>query len=188
MTFKPDVIGGCDLKKGIVTTKRYWEQPINKKFDEWVILVKEYINTHRIEVNMYVCGKFLENPELTWDVDVILSYPGEIDYVLIRNLMNYGMQLGFDKFDMLVDMAFYIPFDKEGTFWYSSEDYKKYGTIECKTLHTFDKTEYNGEIIHEFESCEQIMENLFVVSQTAPSEKHIKRIENGEMYMKPVLI
>lgn len=124
MTFKPGVVGKCDLKKGIVTTTHYWERPVTKKFDEWVILVREYINMHSIKVNMYVCGKYLENPNLTWDVDVVLSYPGEIDYVLIRNLMNYGMQLGFDKFDMLVDMAFYIPFDKEGTFWYSSEDYK----------------------------------------------------------------
>jgi hypothetical protein len=146
MTFKPGVVGKCDLKKGIVTTTHYWERPVTKKFDEWVILVREYINMHSIKVNMYVCGKYLENPNLTWDVDVVLSYPGEIDYVLIRNLMNYGMQLGFDKFDMLVDMAFYIP------------------------------------------SCEQIMENLFLVTKSAPSEKHITRIENGEMYMKPVII
>lgn len=188
MTFKPFGVLKSNLKRGVVATDKFWEQPTQVKFEEWTTLVKQYIKTQNIQVNMYVCGKFIEKPEITWDVDVILSHPTEMDFVQIRDLMNYGMQLSLDKFNMLVNMAFYIPFNKEGKFWYSPEEYMKYGKIETKALYTFNKIEYNDEIIQEFKSSEQIIESLFVVKQISPSDKHIKRIKNGEMYMKPINI
>lgn len=188
MTFKPLSTGACKFRKGCVTTNTSWEQPTNAKFNDWVSLVKEYIEMRDIQVNMYVCGKFIENPKLTWDVDVILSHPSEMDYTKIRDLMNYGMQLGFDKYNMFVDMAFYIPFGDDGVFWYSAEEYEKYGKIKTKTLYTFDKVEYDGKIIREFDACEEVTEGLFVVTKMSPSEKHINRLQNGVVYMKPILI
>jgi hypothetical protein len=154
-------------------------------------MIKKYISEHKININVYVCGKFIENPELTWDIDIILSHKDIrkftlLELIKVRDLMIYGMQLGFDKFNLLIDMACYLPLDDKGTFWYSSEDYLKYGRIKSQVLYVFDKIYQDGEIIQNFSTqSEQICENMFLVSKVSPSEKHINRIKQGMMYKQP---
>ena len=198
MTFKPRLDQTkCDVRKGKVHATRWWERPTREKFSEWVDIVKKYIRTHNINVNMYVCGKFVEKIEDTWDVDVILSYPKARNYteeelIKIRDLMNYGMQLGFDRFDMLIDMAFYLPFDEAGNFWYSVDNYIRNGIIQSQVMHSFDKIIVNGEVSHnlsmENDRCVEILKGLFITSKSSPSEKHIKRVNEGIYYRKPILL
>ena len=106
--------------------------------------------------------------------------------------MNYGMQLGFDRFNMLVDMAFYLPFDQDGNFWYSADNYIRNGTIKSQVMYPFDKIIVNGEVIQdmfvEAETCVEILDGLFITSKTSPSQKHIKRIRDGIYYRKPILL
>ena len=198
MTFKPNLESViCDVRKGNVRASQWWERPTMDKFYKWVVIVKQYIHKNNINVNMYVCGKFLEKIEDTWDVDVILSHPKARNYtkhelLKIRDLMNYGMQLGFDKFNMLMDVVFYLPFDKDGNFWYSVEEYIKNGKIKSECLYSFDKITINGTIKQDlnesYDSCIEIVEGLFIVMKTSPSDKHIKRINEGIYYREPILI
>ena len=154
MTFKPKLESIiCDVRKGNVRASQWWGRPTMDKFYKWVVIVKQYIHKNNINVNMYVCGKFVEKIEDTWDVDVILSHPKARNYtkhelLKIRDLMNYGMQLGFDKFNMLMDMVFYLPFDKDGNFWYSVEEYIKNGKIksECPVSYTHLTLPTNREV------------------------------------------
>lgn len=195
MTFKPPNCKNVYLKKGPITTSNVWNKPTVEPFHVWIQMIKKYIAEHEITIDMYVCGKFLENRELTWDIDIILSHRDIKKFTLpeltkVRDLMIYGMQLGFDKFNLLIDMACYIPFDDQGTFWYSSEDYLKYGRIRSQVLYVFDKIYQNGEIIQDFNtqsdtSIKRICEDMFLVSKVTPSEKHINRIKEGTMYKQP---
>jgi hypothetical protein len=100
------------------------------------------------------------------------------------------MQLGFDKFNILIDMACYLPLNEQGKFWYSVEDFQKNGKIRSNVLYTFDKIYQNGEIIQDFNtqpntSVIQLGDNLFLVNKLSPSEKHISRIKDGIEYKKP---
>tara|TARA_B110000858_G_C17802657_1_gene476136 strand:- start:3428 stop:4024 length:597 start_codon:yes stop_codon:yes gene_type:complete len=198
MTFKPPVCEHIDFRKGVVSTSRPWNQPDINLFHKWIVIIKRYIADHQITIDLYLCGKFLENPKMTWDIDVILSHKDIRKFNMsqlqkIRDLMNYGMQLGFDKFNLLIDMACYLPFDDEGTFWYSAESYIKHGKIRSQALYTFDKISEDDEVIQDFNtehdtSVTKICDNLFMVVKTSPSEKHINRIKKGIIYKKPVII
>jgi len=198
MTFKPPDCKNVYIKKGIVTSHKKWDRPNIELFNTWITHIKRYIKNHNITVNVYVCGKFLENSELTWDIDIILSHKDIRNYDIIklmkiRDLMNYGMQLGFDKFNLLIDMACYLPLNDQGKFWYSVEDFKKHGRIHSSVLYTFNKVYQNDEIIQDFTtqpdtSVRQLCDNLFLVTKISPSDKHINRIKDGIEYMKPQII
>jgi hypothetical protein len=99
------------------------------------------------------------------------------------------MQLGFDKFKLLIDMSCYLPFSN-GEFWYSSEDFLKNGRIQSQILYVFDKVEQDNVIIQDFNTelhtnVKQICENLYMVTRLSPSEKHIERIKQGIIYKEP---
>jgi len=195
MTHKPPNSKNVYLRKGKVTSHKRWNRPNQYLFNKWLTHIKRYIERNNILIDVYVCGKFLENPELTWDIDIILTHKdiSEFDIIKlfkIRDLMNYGMQLGFDKYNILIDMACYLPLNEQGKFWYSVEDFKKNGRIRSNVLYTFDKIYQNGEIIQDFTtqpdtSVIQLGTDLFLVSKLSPSEKHISRINDGIQYKKP---
>lgn len=195
MTHKPPNSKNVYIRKGKVTSHKRWDRPDQYLFNQWLTHIKRYIERSNIDIDVYVCGKFLENPELTWDIDVILTHKNISDFDIIkllkiRDLMNYGMQLGFDKYNILIDMACYLPLNEHGKFWYSVEDFKKNGRIRTNVLYTFDKVYQNGEIIQDFTtqpdtSVIQLGTDLFLVSKLSPSEKHIGRINDGIEYKKP---
>jgi len=193
MTFKP--YPNTRLVKGVITTNNTWDRPDHGKFNEWIKVVSTYIRINEIPIEMYVCGKFIENPSQTWDIDVILTHPKirtftDTQLIKIRDFMIYGMQTGFDRFNMLIDMACYLPYDTNGNFWYSSEDYQKYGRIRTQVLYVFDKIYQDGVVIQDFNMKHETMvkkvcESLFLVTKLSPSQKHIDRITNGSMYAQP---
>ena len=195
MTYKPPDCKNGYIKKGRVTSHKRWDRPKQHLFNQWLTHIKRYIEKNNITIDVYVCGKFLENPELTWDIDVILTHKDISNFDIIKllkiaDLMNYGMQLGFDKFNILIDMACYLPLNEQGKFWYSVEDFQKNGKIRSNVLYTFDKIYQNGEIIQDFNtqpntSVIQLGDNLFLVNKLSPSEKHISRIKDGIEYKKP---
>lgn len=195
MTYKPPDCKSIYIKKGKVTSHKRWDRPNQELFNQWLTYIKRYIEKNNITIDVFVCGKFLENPELTWDIDIILTHKDISNFDIIKllkicDLMNYGMQLGFDKFNILIDMACYLPLNEQGKFWYSVEDFQKNGRIRSNVLYTFDKIYQNGVIIQDFNtqpdtSVIQLGDNLFIVSKLSPSEKHISRIKDGIEYKKP---
>ena len=190
MTFKPPGDNNVVLKKGVVVTNRAWNQPDNHSFQQWVKLVKDFIEDRRLEIDMYVCGKFLENPALTWDIDIILSHKNITYSKLpdIRDTMIYGMKLGFDKFNILIDISCYLPIDEHGKFWYSATDFLNHGTIQSTSLYCHDRIYQNGELIEYFENAEEVIPNLFMVTRETPGKKHIDRIRSGVVYKEPVKV
>ena len=72
------------------------------------------------------------------------------------------------------------------------EEYIKNGKIKSECLYSFDKITINGTINQDlnesYDSCIEIVEGLFIVMKTSPSDKHIKRINEGIYYREPILI
>ena len=180
------------IKKGRIRTKQKYKRPTRIKFEEWTKKVKKYIRDHDIHVNMYLCGNFLTDDTPTWDVDVILSHPKPhegCDLLKIRDLMEYSMQMGFDDYQMCIDMQFYYPYNDKGEFWYSADDYLKHGCTITTKICPFNYIDSNGVILHlNGSNFMEIIPNLFTYDQKSPSDKDIKRIEDGIMYANPVQI
>lgn len=195
MTHKPPNSKKVYLRKGPVTTTNTWDRPTTILFDKWIECMKNYIKHHKINMDMYVCGKFLENPSETWDIDIILTHSNIRYFTLhelkkVRDIMIYGMQIGFDKFNLLIDMACYLPFNNNGNFWYSCDDFLKNGRIYSHVLYLFDRIEQDNKIIQDFNKeknthVNKICDDLFLVSKLSPSEKHIERIKHGNVYTEP---
>ena len=72
------------------------------------------------------------------------------------------------------------------------EEYIKNGKIKSECLYSFDKITINGTINQDlnesYDSCIEIVKGLFIVMKTSPSDKHIKRINEGIYYREPILI
>jgi hypothetical protein len=95
---------------------------------------------------------------------------------------------------MFIDMDFYIPFNKNGDFWYSSRDFQKTGNvIESSILSIRDKfiiddDEDKSQNCSLYSSCKKIDENLFEILTDDPDDKHIERIKKGILYEDPKLL
>ena len=172
--------------------------PPREKFLSWLSQLKMYVDMNKISVEVYVVGTYLENPSDANDVDVILTHPKYNDsdhkYKLqIRDMLIYGTQLGLSM-NMFIDMDFYIPFNKNGDFWYSSRDFQKTGNvIESSILSIRDKfiiddDEDESQNCSSYSSCKKIDENLFEILTYDPDDKHIERIKNGILYEDPKLL
>jgi hypothetical protein len=181
-------------RRGPVYTTKPWTQPTVEKFEQWLVRFKEYIRNHAIEIDVYLCGKFIEKIEDTWDIDIILSHRNlwsfsEREVLVIRDLMIYGMQLGHDEFGILVDMQCYLPNPVIGNgFWYSADDYLRHGQIETQKLDISIDEYFHGEKVSEYENAHKVAENLYLVTVECPSNKHVERIRNGQKYARPVLL
>jgi hypothetical protein len=177
-----------------VETTTPWKQPTVDVFEKWLEKFKLYIHVHSIEIDVYVCGKFIEKIEDTWDIDVILSHRNlwsfDKEQILkIRDLMIYGMQMGHDEFSILVDLQCYLPNpDLWRGFWYSAEDYLRNGRIQAKKMLVFMDEYFNDEKINEYENVSELEENCYIITVDCPSDKHVQRIQNGEKYSRPVLL
>ena len=81
------------------------------------------------------------------------------------------------------------PFNQKSFF---EDVYIKNGKIKSECLYSFDKITINGTIKQDlnesYDSCIEIVEGLFIVMKTSPSDKHIKRINEGIYYREPILI
>lgn len=172
--------------------------PQRTNFNRWLFLFKEYLKRNNVRVSVYLVGTFVETPDNATDIDIILSdknyNSNDHEYnSKIKDAMIYGANEAL-KLNTFIDMAFYIPFRKDGTFWYSSKEYKATRkTIVCSVLKVFDKFYVNGNKVQDFNNedytiCKKIDNNLFEIHRMAPGKKHIDRISNGVMYSEPVLL
>ncbi len=184
--------------KGSVIAYNEHLRPTKRKIEKWVTLMKMFIDNYEIDVNMYGCGKAMTNPELTWDVDIILSHPNahaysESDLFKIRDLMNFGMQVGYDQFQLLIDISFYLPFNEKGDFWYSADRYIKHGTMSFKQYSSYATVVYKGQELTNYHTndgleIKEIVDGLFEIVSECPTTKDIDRIEKGILYPDPVLL
>ena len=172
--------------------------PPREKFLSWLSQLKMYVDMHKISVEVFVVGTYVETPSNSSDVDVILTHPKYKDsdhkYKLqIRDLLIYGTQLGLSM-NMFIDMDFYIPFNENGDFWYSSRDFQKTGNIiQSRILSIRDKfivddIEDETQDCYKYSTCTKIDQNLFEILTDNPDDKHIQRIKNGILYEDPKLL
>ena len=175
------------------------EPPRPDKFLRWLSVFKHYICSRNIPVSVYLAGTFLESPDTASDVDIILTRKDFNDHdhaykLRLRDAMIFGMKEGL-KMHMHVDIDFYIPFKDDGTFWYSSSEYKRTGkTIDVRGLMVFDKFMVNGVVVDDYNDkdvatyCKQIDVCLYEIGSTSPGDKHIDKIVRGDLYDAPKLL
>lgn len=193
MKFEKLKIGPC---KGIFI----WGPPPREKFLSWLSQLKMYIDTRKISVEVYLVGTYLETPWDAHDVDVILTHPeyDEADHkykLKIRDVIIYGIQTGLSM-NMYIDMDFYIPFKKDGTFWYSSKEFQETGnridarmlTITDNPVIVSDEDDEHQCSEHDSDTCKRLDEHLFEITSKEPSDKHIEKIKNGILYEDPKLL
>ena len=128
--------------KGPIKVYKAWERPHEVRFKAWCKDIEEYIIQNKIDIEIYVCGKYIEDKEKTWDIDIIATKkddPTDSELIKIRDLMIYSMNLGHDKYNMLIDMQYYYYNEKINNFWYSSRMFKKYGLITSTILEVYNK-------------------------------------------------
>jgi hypothetical protein len=201
MTCKPQSIFKS-YKKGPIMTHKPWSKPSFSLFYFWLLFFVHYIVVYDIDVEIYICGKFIENPKETWDIDIILTKKdidkNDMTYLTkIKNLMIFGMQMGHDIFNILMDIQFYFPIDHQmkdtfdDYFWFSPQNFKEHGQIKLTRLVVFDTVYKNDEIIwniHEYSNVCKLMDNLYQFDSLSPSTKHINRIHSGIFYKKPLKV
>ena len=107
--------------------------------------------------------------------------------------MNFGMQIGYDQFQLLIDISFYLPFNEKGDFWYSADHYVKHGTVSFKQYSSYATVVYKGQELtnyHTDDSLEikEIVDGLFEIVTECPTTKDIDRIEKGILYSDPILL
>lgn len=172
--------------------------PLRSNFYRWLSSFKKYIKVNNIKVSVYLVGTFIDTPDKAMDIDIILSYEkydsNDLEYKLkIRDAMIYGANEAF-KLNTFIDIAFYIPFRKDGTFWYSSKEYNRTRKqIACNVLKVFDKFYVNGDKVQDFNKeehtvCKKAAKDLFEIRRMVPDEKHINRILRNNFYRDPVLL
>jgi len=194
MTLPPykynDVCPIFNYIKGPIKTIKEWEKPNEVKFKAWCKDIKEYIIQKNIDIEIYVCGKYIEDKEKTWDIDIIATKKTEPTYselIKIRDLMIHSMNLGHDKYNILIDMQYYYYNNSINHFWYSSSMFEKYGVITTIILEVYNKVYKNGILLYD-NNGEKLMENLYKVEMESPSIKHIERIKEGIYYKEPIRI
>lgn len=199
MTGEGSTVPKIHLEFGPCEGEVFEESPRNDKFLRWLSIFKLYTEKNDIKVSVFLTGSYLDNPSKAVDIDIVLTHANYDDtdheYKLkIRDMMLYGMGEAL-KMKMFVDMAFYIPFDNEGSFWYSSEEFNKTRKrIESRSLRVHDRFFVEGESVQNFHYkefanyCKELDENLFEVGISVPDKKHVKRIKNGELYSEPKLL
>ena len=190
MTFKSS--GVWSYSRGIVKCNKPWFRPNKILFKKWLTDVKEYVKNNNVKINAYVCGRFLEDIKNTWDIDILITTKEtnieNIDNVAVRDLMLYMMKLGHEKYNILIDVFYYVYNEKINGFWYSPDQYKKHGVIETQMLLPF-KTIYCNEVLWwKMNPCVKVIDNLYLTTISSPSKKHIERLENGVIYKKPYKI
>jgi hypothetical protein len=180
-------------KRGPIYTDKPWKRPTQDMYNIWLTELNKYSTP--VDTNMYVCGKFIENIEETWDIDIILSDPllseNDTDKLLkIRDFMIYAMQIGHDL-DLFIDMKCYIPYKEDGTFWYSPDDYIENGNMNCKIMSVFTDTIVNNKTLRREQNIitsKELTTDLYLIEREVPSKKHIERIQNNINYYEPVFV
>jgi hypothetical protein len=113
-------------KRGPIYTDKPWKRPTQDMYNIWLTELNKYSTP--VDTNMYVCGKFIENQEETWDIDIILSDPllseNDIDKLLkIRDFMIYAMQIGHDL-DLFIDMIYHSGKSQNGRKFFTLLSWK----------------------------------------------------------------
>ena len=176
--------------KGPIKVYKAWERPHEVRFKAWCKDIEEYIIQNKIDIEIYVCGKYIEDKEKTWDIDIIATKKNDPTYselMVIRDLMIYSMNLGHDQYNILIDMQYYYYNKLIDNFWYSSSMFKKNGVITSIILQVYKNVYKNGTLLYD-SNGEKLMDNLYKVEKESPSIKHIERISNGIYYKEPIRI
>lgn len=89
---------------GSVETTSPWDRPTWDKFYAWWDKFKTLEGVE--DYDFHVVGGALYDIENTWDVDVAIT--GNIkNFVVLGELIKKGRQMGFDEFNIFVDLFWY---------------------------------------------------------------------------------
>lgn len=186
-------------------------------YQKWVDTFEEYIVSKNIKMSVYVSGTFIDGKKRPgMDIDIALTNreydDSDHEYKLkVRDAIQFGIDEGF-KINMFFDLAFYVPYKDDGTWWYSSEEYKSSGSevIKTKVLRLYDKFYSNDVCVQDFNIvlqsdpcdelnseevmydetyyCKKLDVDLYETEQGVPCAKHRRRIQDGIMYADPKLL
>ncbi len=93
------------FQRGIVTTTSHWTRPSYQKVYDYLFYL--YLNSTIIkDYDVYLMGGVLFDFNKTWDLDVCIV-GGEYNNEKIEKDLNYMMEIGFSKFNMLLDITWY---------------------------------------------------------------------------------
>jgi hypothetical protein len=141
------------------------EMPTQSKFEKWK---QEFLSIPESDgYEVWLCGGFLEEWD-SWDIDIILFGPYDLDK--IQSLLYKGMDIGITKYNMFVDMAYYISPK-------CYDDWKLFPkTQEIKKITLGHKLTENGKIISYSPQARPITSGLFVRSDIYPKEGQLDRV------------
>lgn len=159
---------------GPVETTNPWYRPNWDVINAWW---EDFKTTEGVEdYEFHVIGGVLYDIDNTWDVDI--SITGNIkNFKVLGNLLKHARQLGFDKYNLFIDIFWYSSID----FCYENivEDNIKYylkGTLkgdEVKVKHgeiKLQRVENEGLV-----PCENDNEDMIFFFIQQPSEKHLDK-------------
>jgi len=159
--------------KGPIQTDVYWTRPDKERFNAWLSEFKKYIQERDIDIQVYLIGGFIDHPEDTWDIDIQLTHPKLFDFTLkqlkqLRDLMVHGMQIGHDRFKLLIDMQCILPRSKTDPRWH----YSLGESTVIQKLLVFTEVYQQGKRIYKVDYERKITDDLFLVQSNYPSKKH----------------
>lgn len=172
--------------KGPVQTDVHWTRPTTEAFTSWLDVFNTYIHDHQIDIHVYLVGRFITDPNDTWDIDIHLTHPNLFSFTLkqlkqIRDLMIYGMQIGHDRFKLLMDIQCILPRSKTDPTWHYPNDGNK--TTDIYELIVFTDVFKEGKRIYSVLPERTITDNLFLVRRSVPTQKHRAR---GLPFAEPI--
>lgn len=183
-----------DYRTGIVEGFIPDNPPKREDFLKWFKSIKKYIKDNDLDVQMYICGKFLQDRKKTMDVDIILYHPDAKKFnheqlLKIRDLMINSVKIGYEN-DLLIDIQMYLPYDNDGNFWVKPIDYLKSGKIKTQTFSYYNKIYTNNILIHDLNDycvdVKTVDENLYLITRMSPDDKEVEKIMKGIFYKDPV--
>ena len=201
MTTKPEFHENFSYTKGPIHTTVAWDKPDLERFSLWWKCFVPHLE--KAPFYAWLCGGFLEGRPETWDIDIILTKRGNLDsddYGKLSDLMLEATRLSLTEHNILVDIQFYENFpDKDiaedgvKSFWYSTEDYLKNGTIDSIKWVAFDSVYKNGQKIVDYRDPDsgavEMAPNLWKVAIRTPSIKYERRIrDHGFVEPEPRLL
>lgn len=165
-------------RRGPVETTKQWQRPTWGKFLQWQKDFFEIKGVKKYKVGMW--GNFLQDIP-TWDVDIAIS-GNPTNYKEIENILITGTKIGFEKYNMLIDLRWLsvlgVEIAQDGVI--RQKRVKK--LLMCREIWK------NGKRIGYIPGATQIRKNLWQTHILIPGGKHISLIASGVKFKMPVLL
>lgn len=163
---------GFYYKKGILETSVPWVKPTQKLFSAWLADFLKIDGANKY--NVWLCGGFLQDKWETWDIDIVIHGPRDLE--LLERVLIDGHYIGLYKYNLLLDIQYHY----KNLAWPFKQAQK------VSKIVMYDKIIKNNETILDLrlnKSLKQLSRNLWKITKTEPSEKQLRRINEGLAYV-----